>query len=289
MPTREPLARLVRRLEEAGSLGERERQAVLSLRLQPRLVPARADIGVEQDPQAAHLVLRGMACRYHMLSDGTRSIVGLFFPGDLCGGHSAPPVKHHGSLGALSPSLVADVPLRTLEVLVGDHPGIGRALWWLALVELGIAQQWLANGGKEAERRIAHLVCEIVAWSEAAGMAAVDAFSGGIRQGVIADLAAVSLVHVNRVLHALQDAGLIRLERGVVKVPKPSRLAAYADFDAGYLHLAGRAATEPGSEVSLSCGTGRARIRASAGGSGPGARPGSVDGARPCQGHRGWR
>ena len=284
MPTREPLARLVRRLEEAGPLGERERQAILSLRLRPRLVPARADIGLKQDPQAAHLVLRGVACRYHMLSDGTRSIVGLFFPGDLCGGHSASPAKHHGPLGALSPSLVADVPFRTLEALIGDHPGIGRALWWLALVELGIAQQWLANGGLEAERRIAHLVCEILARSEATGMAAVDAFSGGIRQGVIADLAAVCLVHVNRVLHALQDAGLIRLERGVVKVPKPSRLAAYADFDAGYLHLAGRAATEPGSEISLSCGTGLARIRTSAGVVGPGARPGSADDAWPCQG-----
>lgn len=286
MPTREPLARLVRRLEEAGPLGERERQAVLFLLLRPRLVPARADIDVEQDPQAAHLVLRGVACRYHMLSDGTRSIVGLFFPGDLCGGHSASPAKHHGSLGALSPSLIADIPFRTLQALIGDHPSIGRALWWLALVELGIAQQWLANGGLEAERRIAHLVCEIVARSEAAGMAAGDAFSGGIRQGVIADLAAISLVHVNRVLHALQDAGLIRLERGVVKVPNPSRLAAYSEFDAGYLHLA---AAEPGSEVSLSCGTGRTRIRASAGVSGPGARPGWVDEARLCQDHRGWR
>lgn len=266
------------------TLGERERQAVLSLRLQPRLVPARADIGLEQDPQAAYLMLRGVACRYHMLSDGTRSIVGLFFPSDLCGGHSASLAKHHGSLGALSPSLVADIPFRTLEALVSDHPGIGRALWWLTLVELGIAQQWLANGGLEAERRIAHIVCEILARSEAAGMAAVDAFSGGIRQGVIADLAAVSLVHVNRVLHALQDAGLIRLERGVVKVPKPSRLAAYADFDAGYLHLAGQAATEPGSEVSLSRETGRARIRASAGGSGLGAHHGSVDDAQPCHG-----
>ena len=284
MPTREPLARLVRRLEEAAPLGERERQAVLSLRLQPRLVPARADIGLEQDPQAAYLMLRGVACRYHMLSDGTRSIVGLFFPSDLCGGYSASLAKHHGSLGALSPSLVADIPFRTLEALVSDHPGIGRALWWLTLVELGIAQQWLANGGLEAERRIAHIVCKILARSEAAGMAAVDAFSGGIRQGVIADLAAVSLVHVNRVLHALQDAGLIRLERGVVKVPKPSRLAAYADFDAGYLHLAGQAATEPGSEVSLSRETGRARIRASAGGSGLGAHHGSVDDARPCHG-----
>lgn len=236
MPTREPLARLVRRLE-TGSLGERERQALLSLRLQARRVPARADIGVEHDPQAAHLVLNGVACRYHMLSDGTRSIVGLFFAGDLCWGHTASPVTPHGTLGALSPCVVADVPFRTLEALVAGHPGIGRALLWLALVELGIAQQWLANGGQEAERRIAHLVCEILARSEAAGLSAVEAFSGGIRQGVIADVAAVSLVHVNRVLHTLQNAGLIRLERGVVVVPKPGRLAAYADFDPGYLHL----------------------------------------------------
>lgn len=89
-----------------------------------------------------------------------------------------------------------------------------------------------------------------------------DAFTSGIRQAAVADIAAVSIVHVNRVLHALQDAGLIKLDRGVVRVPEPRRLAAYAEFDAGYLHLAGRAEPDVQGEAPGPAGTRQERARA---------------------------
>lgn len=262
MPARGPLARLALRLEGAGLLGEEDRHALLGLRLQPRLVPPRADICAAPDAAATHLVLSGVACRYHVLSNGARSIVGLYFPGDLCGGRPASPALHPGALGALSPCLVADIPFRTLEVLIGEHPDIGRALSWLSLVELAITQRWLVNAAQEAERRIAHLICEISARAEAAGMCAGDAFAAGIRQGTIADVAAVSVVHVNRVLHALRDGGLIMLEKGVVRVPEPERLSGYAEFDPGYLHLAGGDRPGPRDAVFVPARAGLERTRA---------------------------
>ena len=83
-----------------------------------------------------------------------------------------------------------------------------------------------------------------------------------MRQGAIADIAAVFIVHVNRVLHALRDSGLIKLEKGVVRVPEPGRLAAYAEFDASYLHLDGRAQPELRDEACIAAEAGRERTRA---------------------------
>ena len=93
------------------------------------------------------------------------------------------------------------------------------------------------NAGRDAKRQIAHLLCEIVIRLRATGCRECEAFATGIRQAVVADITAVSLVHVNRVLHALQDADRIRLVKGVITIPDLDRVAAFADFDPGYLHL----------------------------------------------------
>ncbi|WP_424753483.1 Crp/Fnr family transcriptional regulator [Methylobacterium sp.] len=137
----------------------------------------------------------------------------------------------------MSACQVVDIPDLELQSLVRAYPGIERGLFWLTLVELGIAQRWLVNAGRDAERQIAHLLCEIVARLRAVRCQECETFATAIRQTVIAEITAISLVHVNRVLHALQAADRIKLVKGVITVPDPGRLAAYADFDPGYLHL----------------------------------------------------
>ncbi len=266
MQSMTPLAWLVRRLDEAALLGVAERRALLALAPQERLVPARTDIRDGQKAGGAHLIVDGVACRAAMLPDGTRRILALYFPGDLCstGRGAADPLP--GTIEALSPCTVADIPSGTIDSLIRSHPGIERALWWLTLVELGIGQQWLINAGWEAERRIAHLICEVRARSQAAvrdmqaagremeapGRDMEECFASAVRQVVIADIAALSTVHVSRVLHALQAARLITLNRGAAAVPQPAPLIAFAGFDPSYLHLpdhAARAKPEPSAGI----------------------------------------
>ncbi len=245
MPLHAILAGLTRRLDRAGLLGAPERQVLLGLKPQRRQVPARADIRGTRDHDGAHLIVSGVACRYEMLPDGTRCIIALYFPGEFCGVPLLVPRTVTSTVGALSACVVADVPLGTLETLVRAYPRIGLALWWLSVVELSIAQEWLVNAGRDAERRIAHAICEILARQRASGCDEHEVFSNGIRQVTLADITAVSTVHVNRVLHALQEGHLIKLAKGVVTVPDFARLAAFAGFHPGYLHLSDGATAAP--------------------------------------------
>ncbi|KQT53361.1 hypothetical protein ASG52_04345 [Methylobacterium sp. Leaf456] len=229
----------VRRLAEADILDGSGCDALLSLPLQARRIEARTDIVGGTDPRGAHLILSGIAYRYEFLPDGVRRIVALYFPGDLCFSRLPIPTASQGTLEALCEVTVADLPNRTLRSLTEAHPATERALWWHSSVELEITRQWLVLAGRLADQRIAHLICEILARIGAVGTGRTDTLPNHFRQTVIADITAISIVHVSRVLQALRASGLIALKRGVVTVQDHAGLAALADFDPGYLHLPG--------------------------------------------------
>lgn len=240
------LASLARRIDAADILGGAARQALLSLPLQLRPVDARTDIAGSTDPRGGHLILSGVAYRYELLPDGVRRIVALYFPGDLCLSRHPVSTGSQGTLEALCDCTVADLPTRTLQTLVEAHPAIERALCWLTSVELGIVRQWLVLAGRLADQRIAHLICEILTRIGAVGAVRPDTLPTSFRQVVIADITAISTVHVNRVLHALKAARLIGLEKGIVTVQDRAGLAALANFDPSYLHLPGSTAPSRG-------------------------------------------
>jgi len=93
---------------------------------------------------------------------------------------------------------------------------------------------------------MAHLICEILARSGAVGGGRTDRLPSRVRQGLLADITALSTVHVSRVLQGLKTSGLIGLEKGSIVVRDYAGLAILADFDPGYLGL-------PGSTVEDGC------------------------------------
>lgn len=148
------------------------------------------------------------------MPDGVRRIVALYFPGDLCFSRLPIPTGPRGTLEALCDSAVTDLPSRMLQSLTETHPAIGRALWWLTSIELDIARQWLVLAGRFADQRVAHLDCEILARMSAASTGLTDTVPNHFRQTILADITAISTVHVNRVLQALRVSRFIALKRG---------------------------------------------------------------------------
>ncbi|WP_310346075.1 Crp/Fnr family transcriptional regulator [Methylobacterium sp. BE186] len=209
------------------------------LTLNPRAVAPRRDIAMPPAAESVHLVLGGIACRYKILLDGTRRIVSYLLPGDLCDVHASASGAADWSIGTLTPCAIADIPRERLAELARAHPGIDRALRWITLTELSTAREWLANDSRPADRRIAHLFCELLVRLQAVDLAGDSSIDLRLSQVDLADTAGISFVHVNRVLQSLRASGLIVSGKHVLTVPDVARLRAFAEFDPGYLHLAG--------------------------------------------------
>ncbi len=75
---------------------------------------------------------------------------------------------------------------------------------WCALVDEAVLREWLVNvGGRPANLRIAHLICELLLRLEAVGRVTDNSFSFPFTQIDIADTMGLSNVHVHRTLRDL--------------------------------------------------------------------------------------
>jgi CRP-like cAMP-binding protein len=93
-------------------------------------------------------------------------------------------------------------------------------------------------GRRDAKSRIAHMLCEFVVRCEASGLFRGRAFELPMTQEQIADATGLTPVHVNRMLKALTDDGVLEGGNRSYRVANWQRLLEVADFDAAYLHAA---------------------------------------------------
>ena len=229
----------IRKLEHAGPLSPDERQALSRLTVDARNLAARQDILPGQDVERVYLVMSGIACRYKTLFDGTRRIVSFVLPGDLC---RIPPTSRQTSewrVGLLTRCSVVEVSRAALQELMVRHPGLNRALWWLALAELNRSREWLVNDSRPGVQRLAHLLCELLACLQAVGLGEENGCELALSQVDLADALGISHVHINRVLQSLRKQDLIVWHRHRLVVPDVERLHDFADFDPAYLDLGG--------------------------------------------------
>ncbi len=211
-------------------------------------------IGVRQDliqegadPRFVHIVLEGIACRYKMLPDGSRQIMALLLPGDFCDLHVAILGTMDHSIGTLSPCCIARLGRSTVEDLAFSHPRIMRAMWWATLVDEAILREWIVGMGRRpADRRLAHLFCELLVRLQTVGLALEAHYDLPLAQYDLADILGLTPVHVNRMLQQLRTDSLITLTGKRLTIPDVPRLKDFADFDPNYLHLQLRAPRHQG-------------------------------------------
>ena len=231
---------LTRKLEAFGPLPEEDRRLFDGAIGPVRTVPADQDLVREGDQTGdVHLIVEGFACRYKLLKDGSRQIVAFLIPGDFCDLHIFILKTMDHNIATLSRAQVVDLP-RSSILEMTERPALARALWWATLVDEAILREWLLNNGqREAEERIAHLICELYARLQVVGLAGADRFPLPITQAEIGDALGLSAIHVNRSLQTLRSQGLISLRHRELIIKDPARLKAFASFDPNYLHLTG--------------------------------------------------
>ncbi|WP_174292936.1 Crp/Fnr family transcriptional regulator [Sphingomonas bacterium] len=210
----------------------------------PREVPAHQDLLREGDETGSLIViLRGLACRYKMLPEGTRQITEFLMPGDCCHMHIIVLDAMDDTMATLTPCRVATIPRARVEELVATRPVLARSLSWAQLVNQDILKAWMVNlGRRNSVQRVAHLMCELYVRGNAVGLVADKRLPLDVSHAELGDALGLTAVHVCRVLRKLRLAGLMQLRAGTLTMHDLPALADVAGFDGSYLHLA--AATE---------------------------------------------
>lgn len=229
---------LIRKLEGFHKLSLEDKELLEHHSRPLREIPAKRDIIREGDvPEDVFLILSGFACRYKLIEDGKRQIMAFLVPGDFCDFQVFILKRMDHNIGTLSRCQVVRIKREAILELT-ERPAIARAFWWASLVDAGTLREWLVNiGQREADVRIAHLLCELLVRLEAVGLVKDNSYSLPISQNDLADAQGVTVVHANRMLMALRERNLIELEARELIIRDVAGLKAFSGFDPNYLHL----------------------------------------------------
>jgi CRP-like cAMP-binding protein len=236
---RSPLAPMVSKLQLWKKLATDEQKAVLAL---PHYVETiePGNYIVREGEEAKHscLLLSGFAYRQKLARDGLRSISALHMKGDVVDLQNSLLGSADHSVQALTRAEVAFMPREAIVDLAFRLPNIGLAMWYDTLVDGSIFREWILNiARRDAQTRIAHLLCEFGVRLEALGLGDRSSYELPMTQDQLADATGLTPVHVNRSLMELETRGLIARTVRYVAVSDWRNLKAAGDFDEDYLHL----------------------------------------------------
>jgi CRP-like cAMP-binding protein len=229
---------VVWKLRSLGLEGEAESQALSNL-IRLRVSVSRGKDILRAGSSPAHLtvLLDGTACSYERLEHGGRQIHAFHHPGDFCDFHRDvwPEPNDRIAVAALTDCLVGAIRYKDLDQTLARHPKLGLALWRASMLEMSICRERLLNVSRRpARQRVAHLLCEQLARREAVGIN--DAVIP-LSQTDLAEAAGLSVMHLNRTVHALRTLGVLSRETAAIEVTDREQLLQLANFDAHYLDM----------------------------------------------------
>lgn len=231
---------LVRKLNGLNGLSPADISAIEALPIRKRYLKAGTVIVAEdQLVSECCLLLTGYACRNKLAKDGRRQIISFHVAGDILDIQHLFFERADHNIQVMTDADVAFIPMVALRDLVRNNPAVATALWRDCLVDASIFREWVLNvGRRDAAGRISHMLCEFVERCVAARLSETPDMILPMTQEYIGDATGLTSVHVNRVLRQLREAGLIEGAGRTFKIADWNRLRQFADFRAGYLHLA---------------------------------------------------
>ncbi|SFU36496.1 Crp/Fnr family transcriptional regulator [Halomonas korlensis] len=190
-----------------------------------------------QKPDEVRLIAEGWACRYKRLENGEQHIMAYLIPGDICDLYTSILDQMDHSIRSLTPLKVIIFSPDEPSNLMEHNLRLARALIWSSLVDEAILREWLVNAGtRTADKRLAHLFCELLLRSRAAGLTQDNSFELPLTQAELGESMGITHVHINRVLRKLHRGNLIYLENKRMFILDWERLKEYTQFNPNYLH-----------------------------------------------------
>jgi CRP/FNR family transcriptional regulator, anaerobic regulatory protein len=186
-------------------------------------------VSTGKESSTVYLLESGWVARTRTTEDSRRQIMMVFLPGDLMGIKSMLLERQPDTIECLTDARVRTLDhKRLLELVAHDHAVSVRVMFQLAEDERRLHNWVTALGKGHADERIATLLLDLRGRLHQAGMANGGGFQLRMTQQEIADHLGLTLVHVNRVLRRLREAGIVTVQRGVVIVDEMARLSQLA-------------------------------------------------------------
>ena len=233
------LETIITRIESRAVLSEADRTAIRALPYTHRQIEPSTYLVREgtQRTRCAFL-LSGFCYRQKLTSDGARQIVSVEIPGDFIDLQHIFLDETDHNVQALTRSNVAEIDAAALRTLALTRPAIGAALWTEMLISASIFREWIVNvGRRDAHSRVGHLLCELAVRLDLATGAKDRLYDLPMTQEQVGDAVGLTPVHVNRVLRALTQRGLISRDRRQIAILNWDALRDASDFNPRYLHL----------------------------------------------------
>ncbi|WP_380780000.1 Crp/Fnr family transcriptional regulator [Sphingomonas sp. R86520] len=229
---------VIQKLGRLGELGKVEQDAIRRLPATIETASNHAFLVREGMPSGdCYLLLAGYVCRHKVASNGGRQIVSFHMAGDIVDLQHLFFATADHSVQAITEVKYAQIPSLALRRLAKDYPLIAEALWRDTLVDASVFREWVLNiGQRDAKSRVAHMLCEFAIRREAAGLGSPERFDLPMSQEQIGDATGLTSVHVNRMLRALGEDGVIDRDKRDVRITDWKRLRDIGGFDPMYLH-----------------------------------------------------
>jgi CRP-like cAMP-binding protein len=170
-------------------------------------------------------------------ADGNRHIVGLQVPGDFVDLHAFALKRLDHDIVTIGPALIGHVPHEKLATLMRDEPHLTRILWFSTLLDAAIHREWILKLEQlKAEERLCHIMLELWYRLNFVGLADAHGFNMPLLQTHLANACGTTAVHINRVIKAVRQRGLLEINRGRVTLPDRQALEQFARFQPDYLY-----------------------------------------------------
>ncbi|VWX53088.1 Crp/Fnr family transcriptional regulator [Novosphingobium sp. 9U] len=182
------------------------------------------------------LLLDGFIAR--VIDDGgTRNIVSVQVPGDFVDLHAFALKRLDHDVVTIGPALLGSVAHEKLAQIVRDEPHLTRVLWFSTLLDAAIHREWILKLEQlKAEERLGHIMCELWHRLNFVGLADAHGFNMPLLQTHLANACGTTAVHINRVIKAVRQRGLLEINRGRVTMPDRPALERFSHFKPDYLY-----------------------------------------------------
>jgi CRP-like cAMP-binding protein len=221
------------------SLTANETAALEALEDQPRTYRRDTVIRSENDrSREVFVVQKGWLHSYALLSNGSRQIMRLHFPGDIIGLSSVAFGQSTDSIMAVTDVTLCPFDRDRLGKLFEEHPRLSALIFTLCIAErVSLADRLASIARTSARARVATLLCKLIARIRLSGGAGLKEFHIPLTQEEIGDATGLTSVHVNRMMRNLVEDGLIARSGNIITLLNEDRLVAEVNFVDRFAHI----------------------------------------------------